>query len=163
AAARLRDALELWRGPPLADLTATGFVDTEVERLEELRLLALMERIDADLALGHDAELIPEIRKLVGLHPMRERLRAQVMVALYRSGRQAESLDVYRAASRTLREELGLEPGPELRELERMVLRHDPTLEAGAPTPERGEAPRATVCPFKGLAFFDSSDAEFFC
>ena len=163
AAARLRDALELWRGPPLADVTAAGFVQSEVQRLEELQLLALMERIDADLALGHDAELIGEIRKLVDLHPMRERLRAQLMLALYRSGRQAESLDVYRDASRALREELGLDPGPGLRELERMVLHHDPSLDAAGPARGRPATPRPLVCPFKGLAFFDSSDAEFFC
>ncbi len=162
AAARLREALSLWRGPPLADVAALDFVAPEVRRLEELRVLAMMERIDADLALGHDAELIPEIQKLVAAHPLRERLRAQLMLALYRSGRQAESLEVYREASKALREELGLEPGPALQKLERMVLHQDATLDttpAGARSPRR----ESVVCPFKGLASFDSSDAEYFC
>jgi DNA-binding SARP family transcriptional activator/WD40 repeat protein len=171
AATRLREALALWRGAPLADLAGLEFVQPEVRRLEELRLLARMERIDADLALGRDAELIPELERLVAADPLRERLRAQLMLALYRSGRQAEALSVYREASRALREGLGLEPGRALQELERMVLQQDAGLDpapagagpAGAgPVPEDDRA-GAVVCPFKGLAFFDSSDAEYFC
>jgi WD40 repeat protein/DNA-binding SARP family transcriptional activator len=166
AAARLRDALALWRGAPLADLAVLEFVQPEVRRLEELRLLALMERIDADLALGRDAELIPELEGLVAEDPLRERLRAQLMLALYRSGRQAEALAVYREASQALREGLGLEPGRALQELERMVLQQDagldPATAAAAPA-EGHDRPGPVVCPFKGLSFFDSSDAEYFC
>jgi DNA-binding SARP family transcriptional activator/WD40 repeat protein len=162
AATRLREALALWRGPPLADVGSLNFAQPEIRRLEELRVLALMERIDADLSLGHDEELVPEIQALVLSHPLRERLRAQLMLALYRSRRQAESLDVYRDASRMLREELGLEPGPALRALERMVLHHDDGLD-GARRAPRPEDRGAVVCPFKGLASFDVSDAEYFC
>jgi len=163
AAARLREALALWRGPPLADVALLEFVQPEVRRLEELRLLALTERIDADLALGHEAELIPEIEKLVVSDPLQERLRAQLMLALYRSGRQAEALAVYREASDVLREDLGLEPGRGLRELERMVLQQDATLDAARATSEPRDVGEPVVCPFKGLAFFDSSDAAYFC
>ena len=164
AAARLREALALWRGPPLADVALLDSLASEVERLEELRVLALMDRIDADLALGQDAELIPEIQKLVSEYPLRERLRGQLMLALYRSGRQAESLAVYREASRTLREELGLRPSPALQELERLVLDQDATLDTAPPAPPPRIGDREpVVCPFKGLAFFDSSDAEYFC
>jgi len=162
AGTRLREALALWRGPPLADVASLNFAQPEIRRLEELRVLALMERIDADLSLGHDDELVPEIQALVLSHPLGERLRAQLMLALYRSGRQAESLDVYRDASRMLREELGLEPGPALRALERMVLHHDDGLDGRRQAPRPGDR-GAVVCPFKGLASFDVSDAEHFC
>jgi DNA-binding SARP family transcriptional activator len=131
AAARLREALALWRGPPLADLALLEFVQPEIRRLEELRLLALMERIDADLVLGADAELIPELEGLVASNPLQERLRAQLMLALYRAGRQAEALEVYRQVSELLREELGLEPSRGLGELERRMLHQDPTARAG--------------------------------
>src|ERR1700689_3537990 len=117
AAARLREALALWRGPPLADLALLEFVQPEIRRLEELRLLALMERVDADLALGADAELIGELEGLVASNPLQERLRAQLMLALYRAGRQADALAVYRRVSELLREELGLEPSRGLQEL----------------------------------------------
>ena len=92
AAALLRDALALWRGPPLADLALVEYFQDEIRRLEQLRLLALMERIDVDLALGGGAELIPEIESLVASDPLQERLRAQLMLALYRAGRQADAL-----------------------------------------------------------------------
>src|SRR5438552_3671291 len=95
ASERLREALDLWRGEPLADLDSVGFVQIERPRLEELRLSAVEERLDADLALGGHAELVPELHALVAGHPHRERLRAQLMLALYRSGRQAEALDGY--------------------------------------------------------------------
>lgn len=163
AAARLREALALWRGAPLADVARLEFVQPEIRRLEELRLLAVMERIDADLALGHDAELIPELERLVAANPLRERLRAQLMLALYRSGRQAEALSVYREASEAFREGLGLEPGRALQELERLVLQQDAALDAAPPILPRPGRPELVVCPFKGLAFFDSSDAEYFC
>ncbi|HEY5429742.1 MAG TPA: BTAD domain-containing putative transcriptional regulator, partial [Solirubrobacteraceae bacterium] len=171
AAARLREALALWRGSPLADVAPLDVLASEVRRLEELRVLAQMELIDADLALGHHARLIPEIQQLVAAHPLRERLRAQLMLALYRSGRQAESLAVYRDTGSVLRDELGLEPGPALRELERLVLAQDTELDTTGPAiaaspSSDGEPPAGTasplVCPFKGLACFDSSDAEYF-
>ena len=112
AAARLmRDALALWRGPPLAEFTYESFAQSEIASLEEARLAALEARIDADLALGREDQLVGELDALVREHPLRERVRAQLMLALYRSGRQAEALDVYRAARRELSEQLGLEPG----------------------------------------------------
>src|SRR5215211_4030538 len=137
AAELLREALALWRGPPLADFTYEDFAREEIGRLEELRLSALEERIEADLALGRHPDLVAELRRLVGEHPLRERLRGQLMLALYRSGRQAEALDVYREARRALLAEHGLEPGAALRELEAGILREDPRLRApsgfGAP------------------------------
>jgi DNA-binding SARP family transcriptional activator/ABC-type branched-subunit amino acid transport system substrate-binding protein len=132
AADLLREALALWRGPPLADFTYEEFARVEIGRLEELRLSALEDRIDADLALGRHADLVAELRRLVGEHPLRERLRAQLMLALYRSGRRAEALEVYQDARRALLEERGLEPGGALRELEAGILREDPKL--GAPS-----------------------------
>jgi DNA-binding SARP family transcriptional activator len=135
AAERLRDALALWRGPPLADLAYEPFVRPDADRLEELRLAALEDRIDADLALGREGALVGELRELVAGHPLRERLRGQLMAALYRSGRQAEALDVYRDGRRVLSDELGIEPGPALRELERSILQHDPALGGPAPPP----------------------------
>src|SRR5207249_3762468 len=128
AAGSLREALALWRGAPLADFTYEEFAQPEIARLEELRLRAVEERIDADLACGRHAALVPELEALVAEHPLRERLRAQLMLALYRSGRQAEALEGYRAARETLVEELGLEPGPALRELERAILEQDPRI-----------------------------------
>jgi len=165
AAARLREALALWRGPPLADLALLEFAQPEIRRLEELRLLAVMERIDADLTLGADSELIAELEGLVASNPLQERLRAQLMLALYRAGRQAEALEVYRQTSELLRGELGLEPSRGLQELERQVLRQDPALELAARsvTSSAGVTEEGAVCPFKGLASFDRSDAEYFC
>jgi DNA-binding SARP family transcriptional activator/DNA-binding beta-propeller fold protein YncE len=135
AAERLRTALGLWRGPALADLAYEPFARADVERLEELRLGALEDRIDADLQLGRHDALVGELRELVGRQPLRERLRAQLIAALYRCGRQAEALDVYRDGRRALHDELGIEPGPALRELERAILRQDPALGAPAPPP----------------------------
>jgi DNA-binding SARP family transcriptional activator len=131
AAVRLREAESLWRGRPLADLEFAPFVRVDVERLEELRLAALEDRIEAELALGRHAQLAGELDELVARHPLRERMRAQLMRALYRSGRQADALRAYGEARRDLLDELGIEPGPALRELERAVLEHDPGL--GAP------------------------------
>ena len=128
AASRLEEALALWRGPALADLAYEEAAREEIARLDELRIAALEERIDADLDCGRHAELIPELQGLVGQHPTRERLRGQLMLALYRSGRQAEAVNAYADARRALSEELGIEPGAELRDLERRVLAHDPTL-----------------------------------
>ncbi len=129
AAECLRAGLALWRGPPLSDFAAEPFAQGEIGRIEELRLAALEERIDADLALGRHAELVSELEALVREHPLRERLRAQLMLALYRSGRQAEALESYRQARRTLADELGLEPGRGLQELERAILTQDAEIE----------------------------------
>jgi YVTN family beta-propeller protein len=151
----LRETLELWRGPPLTDLAYEPFAQGEIARLEELRLVALEQRVEADLALGKHAALIPELETLVREHPARERLRAQLILALYRSGRQADALASYRDARRALVEELGLEPGRELKELERAILAQDPALDAPArPRPSRGPArtgrPRASPRPRRG-------------
>src|SRR5919108_1652143 len=129
----LRQALALWRGPPLADFTYDGFAQTEIARLEELRLAALEARIEADLADGRHAALIPGLEALVRDHPTRERLRGQLMLALYRSGRQGEALDSYQDARRALAEELGLEPGRDLQALQRAILTQDPALDSPAP------------------------------
>jgi YVTN family beta-propeller protein len=128
----LTAALDLWRGPPLADLAYESFAQSEIARLEELRLVALEDRGEADLALGHHAGLVPELETLVRDHPTRERLREELMLALYRSGRQVDALESYRDARRTLDEELGLEPGPRLQQLERSILTHDPAIAAPA-------------------------------
>lgn len=132
AAACLRDALECWRGEPLSDFAYEIFAQNAIARLEELRLAVLEDRIDADLALGRHAALVSELQALVRDHPTRERLRRQLMLALYRSGRQTDALDSYREARRMLADELGLEPGAELRELEQAILRQDPAIAAPA-------------------------------
>jgi class 3 adenylate cyclase/DNA-binding winged helix-turn-helix (wHTH) protein len=131
----LREALALWRGPPLADLEYEPFATAEIARLDELRLAAIEARIDADLELGRHAAVIGELETLVREHPLRERLRGQQMLALYRAGRQADALEAYRAHRRVLDEELGLDPGPELQQLERGILTHDAELARPAPTP----------------------------
>jgi DNA-binding SARP family transcriptional activator len=144
AADTLRQALALWRGPPLADLAYESFAQPEIARLEELRWVALEQRIDVDLAAGRHAELVGELGALIAEQPLRERLRGQLMLALYRSGRQAEALNAYRQAQRELSDELGLEPGEELKRLEQAILRQDPELEpAGESTPPHA-APAAT-------------------
>lgn len=124
------EALELWRGPPLAELASEPFAQRERDRLQELHVAALEGRVEADLALGAHAALVPELDALVARHPLRERLREQQMLALYRSGRQAEALDAYRKARRTLVGELGIEPSKRLQELEQAILRQDPELDA---------------------------------
>jgi DNA-binding SARP family transcriptional activator len=126
-AAKLREALAEWRGPPLADVPCDG-LQTETVRLEELRLVALEERVESELALGLNAELVPELESLVERHPLRERLWAHLMVALYRSGRQADALATYRRAHATLVAEVGLEPSPALKKLQRAVLVQDRRL-----------------------------------
>ena len=115
----LREALELWRGPPLAELASAPFAPAEIARLEEQHLAALEVRVDADLAAGRHAELVGELQQLTGEHPWRERLHAQLMLALYRSGRQADALEAYRHAREVLVEQLGIEPGAELHDLQR--------------------------------------------
>ncbi|HET6695539.1 MAG TPA: AfsR/SARP family transcriptional regulator, partial [Gaiellaceae bacterium] len=134
----LREALAIWRGPALADFVYEPFAQTEISRLEELRTVVVEERIEADLALGRHAELVSELEALVEAQPHRERPRAQLMLALYRSGRQADALSAYRAARSALVDDLGIEPGPELKELEAAILRQDPSLlleEAGPAKP----------------------------
>ena len=130
AAAKLREALALWRGPALADFAYDEFAQHEIERLEQLRLAGIERRIDLELALGRHEDLVPELEALVRTHPLRERLRGHLMVALYRSGRQAEALDVYRTGRRLLDQELGLEPDDALQRLEKAILNHDPSLDA---------------------------------
>jgi predicted ATPase/DNA-binding SARP family transcriptional activator len=137
AAETLGAALALWRGPPLADLAWEPFAHTEIARLEELQLAALEDRIDADLALGRHGQLVPELEGLVAEQPLRERLRGQLMLALYRAGRQADALAVYQRARRTLVDELGIEPSESLRKLERAILAQDPSLNAPGSTSER--------------------------
>jgi DNA-binding SARP family transcriptional activator len=134
-----REALGLWRGPALADFAYEAFAQAEIGRLEQLRLAVLEQRIDADLAHGRHAELAGELERLVTEYPLRERLRGQLMLALYRAGRQAEALEAYRVTRRTLVDELGIEPSPALQELETAILRQDPalTLAAELPAPER--------------------------
>src|SRR4051794_11488200 len=139
AAARLREGLRLWRGPPLADVAYESFAQAEIARLEELHLIALERRADADLALGRDRELVAELEGLVREHPLRERLRGQLMLALYRCGRRAEALEAYRAGRRHSVDELGLEPGPELRRLEGQILADSPELAAPARPPPLAE------------------------
>jgi hypothetical protein len=141
----LRQALALWRGPPLADLGYEPFVQTEVARLQELRWVALEERIDADLASGRHAELVGELEALVAEHPLRERLRCQLMLALYRSARQAEALDTYRRARRELSEQLGLEPSEDLKRLEQAILRQDSALDPVEDGPRLSLAKQVTA------------------
>ena len=163
----LSHALALWRGMPLGDVPQEGAVPVEARRLEERRLVALEDRIDADLALGREAELVPELERLVSQHPLRERPRAQLMLALYRSGRQADALQAYRDTRQMLVEEIGIEPGPALKGLELRILAQDPELardleaqEISAPPappeprPRRGSRKRVTVL------FAAAADAE---
>jgi predicted ATPase/DNA-binding SARP family transcriptional activator len=134
AARELERALALWRGRAYADVGDEGIVGAEAVRLEELRLFALEERVEARLASGAHAELVSELRALISDHPLRERFRRQLMLALYRSGRQEEALDVYRAARFDLSERLGIEPSVELQELERAILNQDRALLGPAQT-----------------------------
>ncbi len=138
AATRLAEALVLWRGPPLQDLEFLPFVQTEIGRIGELRLAALEDRIEADLVRGRNGDLVAELEPLVAEYPLRERLRGQLMRALYRAGRQADALAAYRDARGVLVDELGLEPSDELQELERAILQHDAAL-----TPPPGPADSA--------------------
>ena len=137
AASLLRRALGLWRGQAYGDFAYEEFARAEAERLEELRLVALEERIEAELALGRHDDLLPELRSLAAAHPGRERLQAQAMLALYRCGRQSEALELYTDARARLRDELGLEPSAELRELQRRILQQDPLLAAAPPRRRR--------------------------
>ena len=146
AAALLREALALWRGPPLADLAYEPFAVAPVARLEELRLAALEQRIDAELALGEHRRLIAELEALADEHPTHERFRAQLMTALYRAGRQEDALAAYRSLRRALVESFGIEPTPELARLEQAVLNQDPSLDAPSPAAAPAEpAPRVVL------------------
>jgi predicted ATPase/DNA-binding SARP family transcriptional activator len=148
AASAYDEALALWRGPALADFT-TAWAVGEAARLEELRLVAVEDRNDIALATGRHAELVADLEALVAAHPLRERLRAQLMLALYRAGRQADALVAYAAARQTLGEELGIDPGGELQQLERAVLRQDPDLAA----PRREFAAAAIDLPRRRTSF----------
>jgi DNA-binding SARP family transcriptional activator/pimeloyl-ACP methyl ester carboxylesterase/class 3 adenylate cyclase len=125
----LTAGLDQWRGPPLDEFAYETFAQATIAKLEELRLSAIEDKIDANLALGRHSDLVGELQMLVGEHPLRDRLRAQYMLALYRSGRQAEALEAYREARRMLTDELGIDPAPELQRLERAILAQDPELE----------------------------------
>ena len=146
ASAVLGEALALWRGPALADVAYEAFAQGETARLEELRLAAVEQRIEADLALGRHRELLGELTGLVAQHPMRERLRGQQMLALYRSDRQAEALAAFEELRTLLLEELGLDPGPELRAIEYAILRQDENF-------RRPPRPRATNLPAQLTSF----------
>ncbi|MGI9097776.1 MAG: BTAD domain-containing putative transcriptional regulator [Solirubrobacteraceae bacterium] len=147
AAATLRAALTLWRGPPLGDFAYEPFARAEISRLEEARLAALEARIEADLASGRHAELVAELQQLVAAHPGRERLAGQLMLALYRCGRQVEALEAYSDVRRALVAEVGVEPGPELRELQQSILRQDVALDVTAVATELPAELDATVAP----------------
>jgi DNA-binding SARP family transcriptional activator len=145
AAEILRDAVGLWRGPPLADFTYEPFAQAEIARLKELRMAALEERIEADLASGRHAELVGELEGLVARNPLRERSWCQLMTALYRCGRQGDALEAYRRARRVLVEELGLEPSEELRRLQDGILRQSPAIAERASQRAPPAAPAAAT------------------
>jgi hypothetical protein len=155
----LQRALALWRGPPLAEFAFDDFAQAEIRHLEELHLVALEARIDSDLELGRHGDVVGELEALVAQTPLRETFRRQLMLALYRSGRQAEALDVYQDARRRFVEELGIEPGPELKRLQTEILRHEAGLAAPDSMPaaedEEGEIVKAVlagrVIPVLGL------------
>ena len=157
----LGSALGLWRGEPLADLAYEPFAQREIARLEEARLAALEDRFDADLALGFHRDVVAELEGLVKLHPHRERLLGQLMLALYRSGRQADALDVYRRGRQVLGDELGLAPGPELRALEQRILTQDPALKTPTTKPpaRRPTEPASGVPAARGRALIAAGGA----
>jgi Predicted ATPase len=154
----LQDALALFRGEPLADFRFDAFASQEAARLEELRLAVLEQQIEADLELGRHMAVIPQLEQLIGDHPLRERLRAQLMLALYRAGRQAEALHIAQEARRMLVAELGVDPGPALQRLEHQILNHDPQLAA----PEFLAPARHSAIPTKpvGIVTFLVTDLE---
>jgi len=159
AARMLRDALALWRGPPLADVAYDSWAQPEISRLEELRLVALEDRIDADLQLRLEGALVPELEALVTEHPLRERLCAQLMLARYRVGRQAAALEAYGDVRRRLVDELGIEPGPELQDLQRRILVQDEELGpvARPPRPLAAAARRAPLLVALGVVLLASA------
>jgi DNA-binding SARP family transcriptional activator/tetratricopeptide (TPR) repeat protein len=163
-AALLREALALWRGEPLEDLAFEEFAQAEIAQLAERRLAALESRIDADLELGLGPELLDELESLIHEHPLRERLRGQLMRGLYRAGRQADALQAYQQTRRMLRDELGLEPGEELRTLERRILEHDlplPSDPSERAPPESRRMVTVLVCDLAdSIRLATSLDAE---
>jgi DNA-binding SARP family transcriptional activator len=158
AAETLRQALGLWRGPAFVDVADEGFAQPEIARLDDLRLACLSERVEADLACGRHAEVTGELDGLVRQHPFRERLRGQLMLALYRSGRQADALAAYQAARRAFVEGLGIEPSPELRALEAAILRHEVPAPA-APVRRRVTWATHVHSPFRKPLWAPSSSA----
>jgi DNA-binding SARP family transcriptional activator len=154
AAGLLRDALSLWRGPPLAEHSFEQFARAEIARLEELRVAALEDRLQADLEAGRHAEVVSELESLVAAEPLRERTRGQLMLALYRSGRQGEALEAFQSARRTLVQELGIEPGRELQAMHEAILRQDPALDL-----RREQRVVETVAPSAARAAADGSEA----
>jgi WD40 repeat protein/DNA-binding SARP family transcriptional activator len=160
AAAHLEPALGLWRGAAYQEFRSTTFGGVEGERLEELRRTSVEDLIDARLAIGDAPHLVGDLEAMVVDEPLRERRWGQLMLALYRSGRQAEALQAFTRARSVLVDELGVEPDPALQRLQGAILAHDPELDAHR---QRGAHVRATdVCPYKGLARFEAVDAEFF-
>ena len=157
ASERFAEALALWRGPALGDLAYESFARPVIERLEEQRLAALEERIEAELALGHHPSLIGELESLSGKHPLRERLHGQLMLALYRSGRQAEALEAYRETRQHLLDELGINPSPTLQQLEQAILRQDLALELAPESfaREDGQPPVEPTSPKRRLPSID--------
>jgi DNA-binding SARP family transcriptional activator len=153
ASATLREALDLWRGTALAEFSGRPFAAAGAARLEEEHLAALGARVDADLLLGRHAELLAELEVLAAAHPLHERLHHQLMLGLYRAGRQAGALDVYRRLRRTLSDELGVDPGRSLQELEQAILNQDPRLDwrppivAGDRRTPAAPGPRVTATP----------------
>src|SRR5262245_18400122 len=147
----LREALALWSGSPLADFARERWATSAIARLEEMRLLALERLADIDLELGRHAELVGPLEAELVDHPFQERLRAQLMLALYRSGRQADALAAHRAGRAAMVEQLGIEPYPAMQELEQAILRQDPALDLGQP----GEVERSIL-----VAAFDATRLE---
>jgi len=166
AAADLREALALWRGRPLADLAGLAWLEQQAGRLELLREQIRHALSDARLAAGEHRQLVPELEQAAADHPLDEQVHAQLMTALYRSGRQADALAVYQRLRSTLAEELGLAPGPALRDLETAILRQDASLDASAPAASlRSAAPPASGVPVPAqlpppAAGFAGRDAE---
>jgi DNA-binding SARP family transcriptional activator len=161
-AAKLREALALWRGPPLGEFAFEAFAQSEIGRLDELRLAVIEDRIDADLEAGGHAEVVGELEALVEEHPLRERFREQLMLALYRSGRQAEALDAFQQGRRVLVEELGIDPSPRLQQLHGSILRQEPALEPAraAPAQDHFEDVAATILAGRVVPVLGADVAE---
>jgi predicted ATPase/DNA-binding SARP family transcriptional activator len=158
AAGRLRDALALWRGPALSDVADFAFAQADAIRLEEARLAAIEDRVEADLACGRHASLASELEGLVAAHPLRERLCGQRVLALYRCGRQADALQAYQDLRERLADELGIDPNPALARLQEAILRQDPGLDWRAADPEPGAADHAGL-PVAGALGGEGPDA----
>jgi DNA-binding SARP family transcriptional activator len=152
-ARKLREALALWQGPALADISRTPSLEFEASLLNELRVSALEDALDAELELGWDAELVPELRRLIASEPYRERPRGQLMVALYRSGCQLQALEAFKEARETFRSEVGLEPSPRLCELQSAILNHDPHLAPRWPSRRTDDEEARAVVPLDSAKF----------